>query len=127
MMRKGSQYTRFFTREMRRLTTTGNIDAIKKMFLASVQSCKPPLKAEKSLGYEKLSLLFAIFLFGCVMSILLVILEYMIQWKKMKGELKADEKEISFLERQFGVYLQGLSHEETENVLGRLIQKHIKK
>ena len=126
-MRKGSQYTRFFTREMRRLTTTGNIDAIKKRFLASVQSCKPPLKAEKSLGYEKLSLLFAIFLFGCIMSILLVILEYMIQWKKMKGELKSDEKEILFLERQFGLYLQGLSHEETENVLGRLIQKHIKK
>ena len=126
MMRKGSQYTRFFTREMRRLTTTGNIDFLKKRYYAPVQSCKPLLK-EKSLGYEKLSLLFAIFLFGCIMSILLVILEYMIQWKKMKGELKADEKEISFLERQFGVYLQGLSHEETENVLGRLIQKHIKK
>ena len=125
MMKKGSQFTRIFTHEMKKLQTTGNLDLLKNRY-SGTQACMQRLK-EKSLGYEKLSLLFAIFLFGCIMSILLVILEYMIQWKKKKGELKADEKEISFLERQFGVYLQGLSHEETENVLGRLIQKHIKK
>lgn len=45
----------------------------------------------------------------------------------MKQELGADEKEISFLERQFVEYLEGLSHEENENILGRLNQRHIKK
>ena len=126
MIRKDSQYTRFFTQEMRRLTTTGNIDFLKKRYLASVQSCKPPLK-EKPLGYEKLSLLFAILMFGFIVSILIVILECMIQNKEVKRELKADEKEISFFERQFEEYLMGLSHEESENILGRLIQRHIKK
>ena len=125
MIRKDSQYTRFFTQEMRRLTTTGNIDFLKKRYLASVQSCKPPLK-EKPLGYEKLSFLFSILLFGCIVSILVVLLECMIQHMKMKRERKADEKKISFLERQFGEYLEGLSDQETENILGRLNQKLIK-
>ena len=126
IMKKGSQYTRFFTQEMRRLTTTGNIDFLKKRYYAPVQSCKSLLK-EKSLGYEKLSFLFAILLFGCIVSILFVVLEYMIQSKKMKGKLKANEKEISFLERKFGEYLEGLSDEETENILSRLNQRHFKK
>ena len=127
MMKKGSQYTRFFTQEMRRLTTTGNIDFLKKRYLAaSFQSCKPSLK-DKPLGYEKLSLLFAILMFGCIVSILVVLLECMIQHKKMKREFKADGKEISLMERRFGEYLEGLSDQETENILGRLNQRHIKK
>ena len=126
MISKGSQYTRFFTQEMRRLTTTGNIDFLKRRFYASGQSCKPPLK-EKPLGYEKLSLLFAILLFGCIVSILVVLLEYTIQHKKKKLEPKAEEKEISLMERQFGEYLMRLADQETENILGRLNQKLIKK
>ena len=93
MMKKDSQYKRFFSQEMRRLTTTGNIDFLNKRYFASVQSGKPPLK-EKPLGYEKLSLLFAILMFGFIVSILIVILECMINDKDLKQELGADEKEI---------------------------------
>ena len=126
IMKKGSQYTRFFTQEMRRLTTTGNIDFLKKRFLASGQSCKPSLK-EKPLGYEKLSFLFATLLFGYIVSILVVLLEYLIHLKKKKQDLKAEEKVISLMERQFGEYLEGLSDQETANILGRLHQKKINK
>ena len=76
LMKKGSQFTRLFSKEMKKLETTGNLDLLKKRYSGS-QACKPPLR-EKPLGYEKLSLLFAILMFGFIVSILIVILECMI-------------------------------------------------
>ena len=123
-MKKASQYTRFFTQEMRKLDTTGNLDFLRKRIYGS-HTCKQPLK-EKPLGYEKLSFLFVILIFGSVMSILVVLLEYMTQTKKKTQEFSSKNKEI---EEKIGEYLevQGLPNQQTENILGRLFQKHIKK
>ena len=128
MMKKGSQFTRFFAQEMKRLETSGNLDFLRKrLFPFRSHACKPRLK-EKPLGYEKLSFLFVMLLFGCIMSILFVFLEYMTQTKEKKQELENKDKdeEISFIAGKMGEYLQGMSSQETENILGILIQKHVK-
>ena len=123
-MKKDSQYTRFFTQEMRRIATTGNLDFLRKRYSGS-QTCKPPFK-EKPLGYEKLSFLFVMLIFGCIMSILIVFLEYMTQTKKKKQVLISKDKEIENKIEEY-LELQGLANKVTENVLGRLLQKYIKR
>ena len=125
MMKKGSQFTRIFSQEVRKLEATGTLDLLRRRYIGS-QACKLPLK-EKPLGYEKLSFLFVLLIFGCIMSILVVILEYMTQTKKNEQELSNKDKEMSLIEEKIGKYLEGLSNEETGNILGRLNQKHAKK
>ena len=124
MMKKGSQFTRFFTQEMKKLETSGNLDFLRKRLFRR-QTCKPTLK-EKPLGYEKLSFLFVMLIFGCIMSILFAFLEYMTQTKEKKQELENKDKEISFTAEKIGEYLQGMSSQETKNILGMLFQKHVK-
>ena len=124
MMKKGSQFTRIFTHEMKKLQTTGNLDLLKKRW-SGPQICKQLLK-QKPLGYEKLSFLFVILIFGCIMSILVVLFEYITQTKNKEQEITTKSKEI---EEIFGEILevQGLPNQETKNVLGRLLQKCIEK
>ena len=109
---------------MRKMETTGNLDFLRKKYSGS-QTCKPPMK-EKPLGYEKLSFLFVMLIFGCIMSILVVFLEYMTLTKNKKQELSSKDKEI---EEKIGEYfeVQGFSKKETENFLGKLFQKYRKR
>ena len=125
VMKKGSHFTRIFSQEIRRLETTGNLDLLSKRYSGS-QTCKLPLK-EKSLGYEKLSFLFVILIFGCAMSILVVSLEYITQTKKKKPEITNKDKEMLLIKEKMGEYLERLSNQEAENILGSLNQKYIKK
>ena len=123
-MKKGSQLTRLFTRQLMKLTTTGNIDLLRQRYLGT-QTCKQ-LLMEKPLGYEKLSFLFVLLIFGWIISILIVLFEYMTQTKKKDYEVTKKGKEV---EKIIGEILeaQGLSNQETKNVLGRLLQKCIEK
>ena len=125
MMKKGSQFTRIFRQEIRRLATTGILDLLRKRYSGSL-SCKPLLQ-EKPLGYEKLSFLFVMLIFGCILSIFVVFFEYKTQTKKKEKELALKVKEMSLMEEKMGEYLKGLSDEETETFLGRLFLKHFKK
>ena len=61
------------------------------------------------------------------MSILVVLFEYTTQTKKKKQEITDKDMEISLIEEKFGKRLEGLSNQETENILSRLIQKYIKR
>ena len=124
-MKKGSQFTRIFRQEIRRLATTGILDLLRKRYSGSL-SCKPLLQ-EKPLGYEKLSFLFVMLIFGCILSIFVVFFEYKTQTKKKEKELALKVKEMSMMEEKMGEYLEGLSDEETETFLGRLFLKHFKK
>ena len=119
MMKKGSQFTRLFSQEMRRLDTTGNLDLLRKRY-SGHQTCKPPIN-EKPLGYEKLFFLFIVLILVCIMSILVVLFEYTTQTKKKKQEITDKDMEISLIEEKFGKRLEGLSNQETENILSRLI------
>ena len=65
-------------------------------------------------------------LFGCIMSILVVLLEYKTQTKKKKQELTSKDIEIEEKIREY-LEVQRLSNKETENVLCRLFQEYIKK
>ena len=127
-MKKGSLFTRFFSRELRRQTATGNIDLLKKRYLEISQTCKPPLK-EKPLGYEKLCFLFLILISGYIMSILIVILEYANQNKKIELENATKNKKISLIEEKIEKYLEGFSlpNLEMKDILSELNQKFIKK
>ena len=125
MMKKGSQFTRIFRQEIRRLATTRILDLLRKRYSGSL-SCKPLLQ-EKPLGYEKISFLFVMLIFGCILSIFVVFFEYKTQTKKKEKELALKVKEMSLMEEKMGEYLEGLSDEETETFLGRLFLKHFKK
>ena len=125
MMKKGSRFTRLFSQEMRRLDTTGNLDLLRKRY-SGHQTCKPPIN-EKPLGYEKLFFLFIVLILVCIMSILVVLFEYTTQTKKKKQEITDKDMEISLIEEKFRKRLEGLSNQETENILSRLIQKYIKR
>ena len=124
--KKGSHFRRFFSQEIRRLETTGNLDLLRKRYSGS-QACKPPALKEKPLGYGKLSFLFVMLIFGCIMSILVVFFEYKTQTKKNEQEIKNEDKEMSLIEEKMGKYLEGLSNRKTETILGRLNPKHPKK
>ena len=123
-MKKGSQFTRIFTHEMVKLQTTGNLDLLKNRY-SGTQACMQQLN-EKSLGYEKLSFLFVMLIFGSIMSILVVLFEYITQTKNKEQEITKKGKEV---EEVVGIILevQGLPNQETKNVLGRLLQKCIEK
>ena len=125
-MKKGSLFTRFFSRELRRQTATGNIDLLKKRYLEISQTCKPPLK-EKPLGYEKLSFLFVMLFVGFIMSIFVVSLEYRTKTKKLKQETTSKDKEMLSIKEMMGNCLKKLSNQEAEDVLGSLNQKYFKK
>ena len=118
MMKKGSQFKRFFTQEMKKLETTGNLDLLRKRYWDS-QVCKPLLK-EKPLGFEKLSSLFVLIMIGSILSILVLLLEYVNQRKKKKQEITAKVVQI------IHEYINGfsLSKMEIENILKNLYQKH---
>ena len=122
-MKKGSQFTRIFHQEIRRLTTIGILDLLRKRYSGSL-SCKPLLQ-EKPLGYEKLSFLFVMLIFGCMVSIFVFFFERMTQTKKK--ELAYKVKEMSLMEEKIREYMEGLSIQETETFLGRLFLKHFKK
>ena len=118
LMKKGSQYIRIFTQEMRKLRTTGNLDLLRKRYRGS-QTCKPLLK-EKPLGLEKLSSLFVLIMIGSILSILVLLLEYVNQKKKKKQEIttKVGQKIHEYIDGF------GLSKMEIENILKNLYQKH---
>ena len=90
-MKKGSQFTRFFSHKMKRIDVTGNLDILKKRY-SGQKACKTQVN-EKPLGYEKLTFLFLMLISGWIMSILVVFFEYMIQTKKNKQELTNEDKE----------------------------------
>ena len=106
MMKKGSQFTRIFSQEIRRLEIDGTLDFLRKRYSGS-PTCKP-LLMEKPLGFEKLSFLFVMLIFGYIMSILVVFFEYMTQPKKNEQEFTNEDKETSLIEENFGKYLEGL-------------------
>ena len=124
MMKKGSQFTRFFSQHIRKLKATGNLDLLTKRYSGSYE-CKPPL-TEKPLGYEKLSFLFVMLIFSCILSIIIVLIEYMTQIKKKKQESLSKAKEI---EEKICKCLEveGMPDQEKENILGRLFQKYLEK
>ena len=123
-MKKGSQLTRLFSTEMMKLRTSGTIYLLRKRY-SGTQACRQGLK-EKPLGYEKLSFLFVMLIFGSIMSILVVLFEYITQTKNKEQEITKKGKEV---EEVVGIILevQGLPYQETKNVLGRLLQKCIEK
>ena len=71
--------------------------------------------------------LFIVLILVCIMSILVVLFEYTTQTKKKKQEITDKDMEISLIEEKFRKGLEGLSNQETENILSRLIQKYIKR
>ena len=127
MMKKGSQYTRIFTQAVRRLEKTGNIDLLRKRY-KEIQACKPLLK-EKVLGFEKLSFIFVMLMLGSILSILVMLLEHVNQQNKQLKEITTKHVKISLIIEEVYEYMNGfgLSNLETENILGSLYQKQMKK
>ena len=128
MMKKGSQFTRILTQEMRKIRTTGNLDLLRKRYRRHHrQSCKPLLKG-KSLGFEKLSFLFVMLMIGSILSIVVLLLECVNQQKKKPQEITAKDVKISVIIEKIYEFMDGfgLSNLEAENILRNLYQKHIK-
>ena len=93
-----------------------NNDLIKKRYSGS-KDCRAPLK-EKPLGFEKLSSLFVLIMIGSILSILVLLLEYVNQRKKKKQEITA--KVVQKIHEYIDGF--GLSKMEIENILKNLYQ-----
>ena len=76
------------------------------------------------MGFEKLSFLFSMLIIGFITSILVVLFEYMTISKKKKQRNKDDE--MTLIKQKMGEYLEGLSYQETENILGTLFLHYTK-
>ena len=120
MMKKISPFTRFFKQEMIKLQTTGNLDLHRKRYLGR-QVCKLSLR-EKPLGYEKLSFLFVMLILCSIISIIIVLFEYMTPTKNKEQEITRKGEEVEEIIGEI-LEVQGLPNQETKNVLGRLLKK----
>ena len=78
------------------------------------------------MGFEKLSFLFSMLIIGFITSILVVLFEYMTISKKKKQELINKDEEMTLIKQKMGEYLEGLSYQETENILGTLFLHYTK-
>ena len=108
---------------MRKMETTGNLDFLRKRYSGS-KTCKQPVN-EKPLGFEKLSFLFFMLIIGCMMSIFVVFFEYITQTKKKKQEITNEE--VMVIQGKIAEYLEGLTYQDTKNILDGLFLQKITK
>ena len=80
-MRKNSLLTPFFAHSIRRMTETGIINIQKKRHMAAEPNCKPVREKGRPLGMEKFASLFAFYIVGCIISLIVLVMENIFQPK----------------------------------------------
>ena len=80
-MKKDSLLTPFFAHGIRRMTETGIINIQKKRHMAAEPNCKPVREKGRPLGMEKFASLFAFYIVGCIISLIVLVVENIFQPK----------------------------------------------
>ena len=95
-MQKNSHLTPFLAHAIRKLRELGITDRISKRYIPPEPICKPLQAKGQPLGMEKFASLFAFYSIGCIISLILLVMENVLKPSKtLQNQLtnKADQKE----------------------------------
>ena len=79
---KNSPLTPFFAHGIRKLTESGIMNIHAKRNLISEPNCKPLQTKGRPLGLEKLAFLFAFYAIGCIISLIILVVENIVKHSK---------------------------------------------
>ena len=123
ILKKHSEFTRFFRSAIIRLRTTGQLDVLMKRKLGLGRSCNHPTN-ENPIGYEKSIVLFTLLISGIILSLIFVLCEYIAQhYVAVKQESTlVENQETTIMDEKIEYILNGLSDTEKENIYKKLLQ-----
>ena len=130
IMRKQSEFTRIFGRAILDMKEGGLIDLIVEKYrhrCTTSENSNTMNTSQKPLGYEKLSLLFLVLISGYILSLSVIFFEWIAQkiQKKHNSVSKDRDLKLTIIAEEIEENLRGLSTEETENILHRILQRHM--
>ena len=130
IMRKQSEFTRIFGQAMLDIKDSGLIDLIVEKYrhrCTTSENSNTMNTSKKPLGYEKLSLLFLVLISGYILSLSVIFCEWIAQkiQKKHNSVSKDRDLKLTIIAEEIEENLRGLSTEETENILHRILQRHM--
>ena len=74
-MRKQSPLTPFIAHGIRKMAESGITNLHHKRHIVSAPNCKPLRSKGRPLGLEKLAFLFAFYIIGCIVSLIILVIE----------------------------------------------------
>ena len=124
ILKKHSEFTRFFRIAIIRLRTTGQFDVLLKRKLGLGRSCNQTANENPAIGYEKSTILFTLLISGIILSLIFVLCEYMAQhYVTAKQESTSiGNQETTKMDEKIEYILNGLSDTERENMYKKLQQ-----
>ena len=130
IMRKQSEFTRIFGRAMLDMKEGRLIDLILEKYrhrCTTSENSNTINTSQKPLGYEKLSLLFLVLISGYILSLSVIFCEWIAQKmeKKHNSVTKDQDLKLTIIAEEIEENLRGLSTDETENILRRILQRHM--
>ena len=74
-MKKHSLLTPFFAYSIRRMTETGIVSIQRKRHIIPEPNCKPFREKGRPLGFENFASLFTFYIIGCIISLIVLVME----------------------------------------------------
>lgn len=81
-MQKNSHLTPFFAHAIRKLRESGITNLISKRYIPLEPNCKPLQAKGQPLGMEKFASLFAFYCIGCIISLIILVIENVLKPSK---------------------------------------------
>ena len=121
---KRSQFTRIFSQAILGMKETGKLDIFLGENRQKDPACNLPDPKEKSLGYKKLAFLFAVLASGTLISLFVVLFEFLAQFYQIQKQQKSTVTihERNSLDDQIKEILDDMPREEIEKTLQRILQ-----
>ena len=124
IMNKNSQFTKIFSQAILELKDTGRLKIMNLENSRGHQSCDLPFQSkEKPMGYEKLACLFIIIVSGILISLFIVLFEYIAK-RYLEKQNSPPPIEDYGIDSHIEYFLESLSTDE-KKVFPRILQKYI--
>ena len=91
---KNSPLTPFFAHGVRKMTESGIMNIHAKRNLISEPNCKPAQTKGRPLGLEKLAFLFAFYAIGCIISLIILMVEIIVKSSKPISQEKLPDESM---------------------------------
>ena len=117
ILKKNSEFTRFFRSAIIRLRTTGQFDVLMKRKLGLGRSCNQHAN-ENPIGYEKSTILFTLLISGIISSLIFLLCEYIAA--KHDSTASVEIQTTTKMDEKIEYILNGLSDTEKENIYKKL-------
>ena len=98
---KNSPFTKFFSHGLKKMEETGITDILSKRYIPSKPNCKSLRKKVQPLNMEKFASLFLFYIIGCVLSLILLVIENIFKpSKRLTFEKPELRQKIVLLKKQ---------------------------